>query len=139
LAAAEAVYVFDACAVIALIKREAGFGEVLSLLEARVNRCVLHGVNLCEVFYDLLRQDQELDPEVLAETLRSNGFEIDTDLPLELWSLAGRLKVQLRRVSLADCFGLALTLREGATFVSTDHHELDPVHEAGVCPIHFIR
>lgn len=34
---------------------------------------------------------------------------------------------------------MALTLQVGGALVSTDHHELDPVQAAGICPIHFVR
>lgn len=71
--------------------------------------------------------------------LLASGFEIDPLIPSSLWRTAGRLKARLRRISLADCFALALTLREGGTLVTSDHHELDAVQAAGICPIRFIR
>jgi hypothetical protein len=57
----------------------------------------------------------------------------------DLWRAAGKLKAEWRRVSLADCFALALTIREEGILVTSDHHELDRIAEAKVCPIHFIR
>lgn len=44
-----------------------------------------------------------------------------------------------RLVALADCFALALAIREESTLVTSDHHELDAIAKAGVCPIQFIR
>ena len=52
---------------------------------------------------------------------------------------AGKLKGAWKRVSLADCFALALALEESGTMVTTDHHELDSLADAKVCPIRFIR
>ena len=47
--------------------------------------------------------------------------------------------VEWRRVSLADCFAIALALLENGTVLTSDHHELDPIAQADLCPIRFIR
>ena len=137
--AADPVYVFDSNAVIALLQGEPGAEQVSALLEKRGHRFLLHAVQVCEIFYDSLRRGAEDSGESLETMLLASGFEIDSTLPSSLWRVAGRLKASLRRISLADCFALALTLREGGTLVTSDHHELDPVQAAGVCPIRFIR
>lgn len=56
-----------------------------------------------------------------------------------VWQLAGNLKATQGRVSLADCFGIALARRTGGEFLTSDHHELDRLANAGLCPIRFIR
>jgi uncharacterized protein with PIN domain len=137
--AAEASYVFDACGVIALLQGELGAEVAASLLEATENRCLVHALNLCEVYYDLLRRGRDQDATALPESLEGSGFEIDASLDRDLWQAAGRLKARLARVSLADCFALALTQRLQGTLVTTDHHELDRVADAGTCPILFLR
>ena len=38
------------------------------------------------------------------------------------------------KLSLADAVGLALTLKVGGEFITSDHHELDPLAAAGVRP-----
>jgi predicted nucleic acid-binding protein len=51
-----------------------------------------------------------------------------------------RWSVQARgRISLADCFALALAERVGGTLVTSDHHEFDPIVPLAICPILFIR
>ncbi len=55
------------------------------------------------------------------------------------WQLAGQLKVNPGKISLADCFALALTIRTGGTLVTADHHEFDVIVPLGLCPILFIR
>lgn len=52
---------------------------------------------------------------------------------------AGNLKVNPGKLSLADCFALALTIRIGAMLVTSDHHEFDRIAELGRCQILFIR
>lgn len=137
--AAEPVFVFDACAIVALLQGEPGAEEVVTLLEKDENRCRIHALNVCEVFYDGLRRGSLSDADSLDRLLTQSGFEIETELPLALWETAGRLKAELRRVSLADCFAVALTLRHQGTLVTSDHHELDPLAASQVCPIQFIR
>ena len=70
---------------------------------------------------------------------RGMVLELIEEVPSSIWRTAGKLKAAWRRVSLADCFALALALETSATLVTTDHRELDPLAEAGVCPIRFLR
>lgn len=136
---AEPVFVFDACAVIALLEDEPGAGVVERLLQDAAGRCLIHAVSACEVYYDLYRRGSRDDAETIDQIFAEYGLEILEAMPSELWRIAGKLKADWRRVSLADCFALALTIREGGTLVTSDHHELDRLAEAGLCPILFIR
>jgi predicted nucleic acid-binding protein len=54
------------------------------------------------------------------------------------WQLVGQLKVNPGKISLADCFVLALAIDTGGTLVTADH-EFDPIVPLGLCPILFIR
>jgi uncharacterized protein with PIN domain len=134
----EGFYVFDACAVIALLQAEAGASLASELLGAQ-QRCLLHAINACEIYYDLYRRDGPEIADGLQEVLAGYGFELIEEAPSSLWRTAGKLKAAWRRVSLADCFALALALETSATLVTTDHREFDPLAEAGVCPIRFLR
>jgi predicted nucleic acid-binding protein len=136
--AAEAAYVFDACAVVAFLYREPGAEVVASLLEGE-SRCLIHAVNVCEVFYDGLRRGSAVTADELETLLAQSGLRIETSIPQALWESAGKLKAKLRRISLADCFATALALQENAGLVTSDHHEFDPVIKEGLLPIYFIR
>ncbi len=57
----------------------------------------------------------------------------------ELWKRAAELKSQHRRISLADCFGVALANEMGAPFWTSDRHELTALADAGIANIRFIR
>lgn len=137
--AADSTLVFDACAVIALLRGEAGAETVAGLLGEPGIRCRLHAVNLCEVYYDGIRRGDTTDAARLEALLTKIGFVIETDVPQPLWESVGRLKATFRRVSLADCFALAFALRENGTLVTSDHHEFDPIAATGICPVQFIR
>ncbi len=136
---AESVYIFDACAIIALLDAEPGAEVVEALLAEERHRCVIHLLNVCEVYYHVFRSADQQRADKLRGVLESYGFEIDESLIPTLWQEASRLKAEWRRVSLVDCFALALAIREEAVLVTSDHHELDPIAEAGVCQFHFFR
>jgi hypothetical protein len=78
------------------------------LLSDSRNQCFAHAVNLCEVYYDAYRQS---GPEIAAKLisdLADSGLRFRSDMDVAFWQRAGGLKADLRRVSLADCFGLAV-------------------------------
>ncbi len=102
-------------------------------------RCLISALNLCEVDYDLRRRGHVDEADCLKTLLLAGGFEIVEHFPAGLWKEAGRLKAELRRVSLADCFALALAIREDGQLVTSDHRELDRVAVLGLARIHFIR
>lgn len=56
-----------------------------------------------------------------------------------LWKRAGELKSRFRRVSLADCFGVALAIEMNAPFWTSDRHELTTLQSVGAAEIFFIR
>jgi uncharacterized protein with PIN domain len=135
----EGVYVFDSCALVALLQREPGAEVVAEVLKDPQNRCLIHAVNVCEVYYDLYRRSGEEDASTLEEILADMGIELVETIPSALWRTAGKLKAEWRRVSLADCLALALAILENGTILTSDHHELDRIAEAAICPLRFIR
>lgn len=71
--------------------------------------------------------------------LEAIGVHVRDDLHPAFWQWVGDLKVNPGRLSLADCFALALALTEEATLVTSDHHEFDRIADLGMVPILFIR
>jgi predicted nucleic acid-binding protein len=55
------------------------------------------------------------------------------------WQQAGRLKAEVRRISLADCLGLVLAATVGAEFVTADRHEMEALAARYGYQIMFIR
>jgi PIN domain nuclease of toxin-antitoxin system len=136
---ADGLYIFDSCAVVAFLQREPGAEMVSEILKDPRNRCLIHAVNACEVYYDIFRRGGEKDASALEGILATSGIELVEEIPSALWRTAGKLKAEWRRVSLADCLALALALLEDGTVLTSDHHELDPIAQAAICSIRFIR
>lgn len=139
------LYAMDGCALLAFLRGEPGDLVVAGLLADEDNVCRVHAINMCEVYYDTLRMAAALDPATseaqakgdVAKTMTA-GVELREDMDVDFWELVGRLKVNPGKISLADCFVLALAIRTGATLVTADH-EFDRVVPLGLCPILFIR
>lgn len=137
--AAGQVYVLDACTLLAFLGNEPGANVVKPLLTDTSNVCMVHAINLCEVYYDLLRQNDVQFAQQAVATLLAAGVQVRNDMDEPFWQQAGNLKVNPGKISLADCFALALAIRNGATLVTSDHHEFDRIDALGICPILFIR
>jgi PIN domain nuclease of toxin-antitoxin system len=133
------VYVFDACALLAFLLREPGATEVDRLLTTPGNTCCAHVINLCEVYYDFVRSQGGPTAKQAVEDLLTSGIVLRDDLDIPFWQQVGDLKVNPGKLSLADCFALALALRLGANLVTSDHHEFDPIASSGLLSVLFIR
>ncbi len=133
------IYIMDANAFLASVRAEPGGHVAEGLLADPSADCLAHSVNLCEVFYDSLRRTDLPTAQQTVSDLFALGLTERADMDQEFWPIIGQLKVQPGRISLADCFALALAVRTGGTLVTADHHEFDKVVPLGLCPILFIR
>lgn len=133
------IYVLDSGAMIAYLRNESGGPVVDRILTDTAHLCYAHAVNLCEVYYDFLRSSNESDARGAMSDLFAAGVLPREDMDAALWQTAGHLKVDPGKISLADCFCLALAQRLGGIVLSTDHHEFDPLVPLGICTIQFIR
>lgn len=132
------VYVLDACAVVALMQREPGADVVAKKLKSP-DRCLIHAINACEVYYDVYRRAGLEDASALEELLANSGIELVDEMSSAFWQTAGKIKAEWKRVSLADCFALALADKEDGTILTSDHREFDPIAEAEIFRVEFIR
>jgi predicted nucleic acid-binding protein len=133
------IYILDANALIAWLRDETGADAVLQIIQDINNTCFAHAANLCEVYYDVMRVGGEQAADEAMIDLVSVNITERNDLDSAFWQEAAKLKAVHRRVSLADCFGVVLTRRLGGTLVTSDHHEMDVIAQAGICPIVFFR
>ena len=129
--------VVDSSALLAFLRNEEGADVVQSLLSEDV--CLVHALNLCEVYYITRRELGEERAQQALQVLDALEMVVSDDLHTDFWQQAGRYKADWRRVSLADCLCLTLANRSQVELVTADHHEFDPISEQGICPIRFIR
>ena len=132
-------YVFDACALIAYVRGEPGDAIVEDILLDPRSECYIHAINACEVFYDFVRTSEVLVASSVIQDLKGSGIIISEDFDSDLWQPAGVLKANVKRISLADAIAITFADRIGATLVTSDHKEFDPLVELDLCEILFIR
>lgn len=130
--------VWDAGALIALLRFEPGASAARRLVRAHHGQNFIHAVNLYEIYYGFSRAAGGPTAERALSVLDGIGIQARDDLDVAFLKDAAHLKVT-HKMSVSDSFGLALARRLNAPFASTDHHELDAVDAAGLCSILFIR
>ena len=125
-------YILDACALIAYLTEERGadiVGDMLDLAEQGERRVFMHAVNLLEVYYGVRREYGEAAAKEMLENVKDAPIEVCFDPSENVIVEAGRLKSQYK-ISLADSIGLAQAFLMNASFVTSDHHELDVIDNA---------
>lgn len=133
------IYILDACAMIAWLRNEPGADVVDNAIRDTSSQCLAHAINLCEVFYDAYRNAGEAHAKTVISDLAAVQVIERNDFDQAFWQAAGAIKAVQKKVSLADCCAITLTNRASGTLLSSDHHELDAIAAAGICPITFIR
>ena len=110
-----------------------------------------HTVNLIEVYYDLLRTQTRAEAEAGIETLVNAGVIERRDLDPNFWRDIALLIAQARALppdpvtgrrpslALGDAFGVALSNRLIAAFVTKDRTEIEPLQNAGLANPIFLR
>ena len=121
----------DANSLLASVRGEPGGHVAEALLADLLADCIAHSVNLCEVFYDGIRRSDLSSAQQVIEDLMILGLTQRSDMDIAFWQLVGQLKVNPGKISLADCFALALAIRTGGTLVTSDHHEMDAIVPLG--------
>ena len=133
-------YVLDSCALIAFIRDEDGADVIEQILLDGASTVMMHAINVCEVYYDCLRTVGKQQADRVVDSLAAGNVIIREDMDAPFWKFAGSVKAG-GRISLADTFAMALTAREEAILLTTDHHEFDPFVATSDFSIHirFIR
>ena len=134
-------YVFDACALIALINDEEGADVVERLLvDASLGMCSIsmNKFNLLEVHYGYLRDKGEKFADNILNIVENSGIQIFDVLTGDLFQSASNFKASYK-ISLADAVALAQASVENVPLVTADHHELDAVEADGKVEFYWIR
>ncbi len=113
--------VFDSFAILSFLKGEPGSNRVKEYLLKTHNKQAIgyiSAVNLCEVYYIVMREKGYEDAEILITSLKDWGLNVvlaDEDMA----KMAGQLKAQ-HPFSLADAFAAATSQKLGACLLTGD-------------------
>jgi predicted nucleic acid-binding protein len=126
------IYILDACALIALLKREAGADVVQDILDrASSGECIIYMslVNLLEVGYGFTREKMHTEMVGIWDAINKLPITFIDTISDAVFQEAVRLKTRYR-ISVGDAFGLASAVAMGGSFVTSDHHDLDRIDRA---------
>ena len=123
---------------IAYLFGEPGADVVTGFLQDKRFTCYAHSVNLCEVYYLILRRTDQSTARAGIQDLFADGVIERPDMSLRFWENVGNLKAN-GNIALPDCFCLTLAQELSGQVVTSDHGEFDPLVPLGICPILFIR
>jgi len=134
-------YVLDACALLAILRNEAGADEVNAVIDAAHNckvTLVMNKLNLLEVYYVIRRSLGKERADYIISELKKRPITINQEITDEIFSEAGRMKAEYK-ISLADSIVLAEASVSGGELLTTDHHEFDAVEEKEKIKFRWIR
>ena len=132
-------YVLDAGPIIDLLRGVPEGELVARFLRENQGSIYVHSLNWMEVFYDASRESDVLQARSFLNALEEDGLIRSDLLDENFCQDAAQLKADWKKVSLADCCGLALARRLNAQFVTTDRHELENLGAANIADIYFTR
>ena len=135
-------YLLDACALLALLNNEKGADIVSGLLDsAKCGEITLsmNAANLIEVYYDRIRMHgHELADAIIRGIYDTSPISIIEELSPAIVREAAYFKAA-GKMSFADSILVATARCTGATVVTCDHVELEPVERQGQIPFLWIR
>ena len=135
-------YILDACALLALFDDEQGADVVEELIEQAKNKKIIltmNAANLIEVYYDRIRMvGTEQADTVIQNIYDTFPISIIEILSSDIVREAARFKA-VGKMSFADTILIATAVCSGATVVTCDHVELEPVEKQGIVPFLWIR
>ena len=131
------IYIFDACALFALFKREEGAEKIRVLLdEALAGQAVIYMniINLIEVHYGFYRTLGQEKSGLILEQIYAMPIRFIDTIDAVIFSETSRLKARYA-IPLGDAIGLATAVKMGGTFVTADHSDFGKIEKSE--PIHF--
>ncbi|MCL2765575.1 MAG: PIN domain-containing protein [Treponema sp.] len=122
-------YVLDACALIAFLDDEEGADIIEDLLDKSAAGDVsvyMSIVNLLEVYYAELQAKGSAIAQIVLDMVNNYSIKIVNTISEQIFKEAARLKTTFK-MSLGDCIGIATAIELSGQFVTSDHHEINPV------------
>ena len=121
-------FVLDACAILALFKKEQGADIVKNVLESNIET-YLHSVTFLEVYYILAKELGINNADLFFELILQTKIRIIYEITENTIKNAGYFKSKYK-ISLGDSFVLATAKLYNAKIVSSDHHEFDIIENS---------
>jgi len=134
-------YILDACALIALFKREQGADKVRRLFDktpAGQSVIYMNTVNLIEVHYCFYRALGKEKSGLILEQIYAMPIHFIDTIDKIIFSEASRFKAQYA-IPLGDAIGLATAVKMKGTFVTADHSDFSKIKDTEAIPLFWFR
>ena len=125
-------YVFDACSLIALFKKEKGADKIKILLdEALTGQAAIYIniLNLIEIHYLFNRALGKEKSAFILEQIHTWPINIINTIDDVIFFETSRIKAQYA-IPLGDSIGLATAIKMNGTFVTADHSDFEEIEKA---------
>ncbi len=130
-------HIVDASTLITYFKGEPGDERFAELLADEENILAIHIVNLGEVYYSYYRSD---GPDRANEVWKNaiSFLHVLEKIEESFIRRVGRWKAT-QAIPLGDAFAAATAENDGVPLVTTDHTDFDPIDQAGLLQIEWLR
>ena len=125
------VYILDACALIAVLKKENGFEKVTAVYKKANSseaEIIMNKANLLEVYYGFYKDKGKEYADKIIDGINKSIINI-TEISDPVFFEAGRIKASYR-ISFADAIVLAEASASGGVLLTADHHEFDALEKS---------
>jgi uncharacterized protein len=122
-------YIFDACALLALMNDEDGADMVEYKLEEAMrgeSEIFMSKINLLEIYYGLYREEGVEKAEEAYERILKLPITVIDVIEDNVFKIAGRIKA-IFKLSLADSIVIGEAVFRNGKVVTSDHHEFNIV------------
>ena len=135
------IFIFDACALIALLAAEDGSERVRDLILDAIDGNILlkmNQVNLLEVYYYLCNVYNQDEANKAMEKIKKFPIEIINGLSEVKFKEAGRIK-SIYKIPLGDSIAVAECIVEKGTLVTSDHNDFEKILKKEIIKINWFR
>jgi len=134
-------YIFDACSLIALFKKENGSDKIRALLDEALTGqadIYMNIVNLIEIHYILYRALGKEKSSLILEQVYALPIKFINTIDEVIFTETSRLKAQYA-IPLGDAIGLATAIKINGAFVTADHSDFEEIEKAETISFFWFR
>jgi predicted nucleic acid-binding protein len=135
------LFIFDACALIAVLTMEQGAEKIRNLFQKAVDHqafLLMNKFNFLEVYYKIYKAYGKASANDMADTMKQMPILIKDTLDDAVLKEAGRIKASYK-LSIADSIAIAETIINNGTLVTSDHHEIEPIEKQEKIDVFWFR
>ena len=134
-------FIFDACALIALLAGEQGAEKVKAIVQDAIDEKAavkINQINLLEVYYRIINIYNQKKADEMLKVIEKFPIEVIIGLEDNIFNEAGRIKSKYK-IPLGDSIVVAECIVRKGTLVTSDHSDLEKIEKAEKIKINWFR